>query len=228
MLRHTYGTVTAISTDSTSITIDKDFPTLPAVSPETEITGTQTLTIQADATNGTLFYDVDAKTVATIDNFSGETSLDGKFVRIAARYQEDGTLVATRIWASSTFNSVWVSPEGHVLNVNANTDIVTVTNESGIGVPLTVNANTTVLLSPALEPGGRCHADRHRHRVPDQQEHRARLQGACQCRGSARRAAGGAGNRHRNRGLLGRDLGTRAPAASPTRTTSCAPSTTTP
>jgi hypothetical protein len=142
VLRHTYGTVTAISADSSSITIDKDFPTLPAVSPETEVTGTQTLTIQADATNGTLFYDVDAKTVTTIDNFSSETGLTGKYVRIAARYQENGTLVATRIWASSTFNSVWLSPEGHVLNVNPNTDIITVTNESGIGVPLTVNANT--------------------------------------------------------------------------------------
>ncbi len=142
VLRHAYGTVTAISSDSTSITIDKDFPTLPAASPETEITGTQALTIEADATNGTVFYDVDAHTVSTIDNFSSETGLTGKFVRIAARYQQNGTLVATRIWASSAFNSVWLSPEGHVLNVNPNTDIVTVTNDSGVGVPLTVNANT--------------------------------------------------------------------------------------
>ncbi|HTC51826.1 MAG TPA: DUF4382 domain-containing protein [Steroidobacteraceae bacterium] len=142
VLRHTYGTVTGISTDNSSIIIDKDFPTLPAISPETEVTGTQTLTIQADATNGTLFYDLDAKTTTTIMNFSSETSLSGKYVRIAARYQVDGTLVATRIWASSTFNNVWVSPEGHVLNVNPNTDIITVTNESGVGVPLTVNSST--------------------------------------------------------------------------------------
>jgi hypothetical protein len=142
VLRHTYGTVTAVASDNTSISIAKDFPTLPAVSPETEITSSQTLTIQADATNGTLFYDVDAKTVTTINNFSGESGLNGKFVRVAARYQDNGTLVATRIWASSTFNSVWLSPEGHVLNVNPNTDIITVTNESGIGIPLTVNANT--------------------------------------------------------------------------------------
>ncbi len=131
ILRHTYGTVTAISSDNSSLTIDKDFPTLPAVAPETEITSTQALTIEADATNGTLFYDLDAKTATTIKNFSGETSLTGKFVRVAARYQEDGTLVATRIWASSTFNNVWLSPEGHVLDVNANTDVITVTNEAG-------------------------------------------------------------------------------------------------
>ncbi|HTY94240.1 MAG TPA: DUF4382 domain-containing protein [Steroidobacteraceae bacterium] len=142
VLRHTYGTVTGISSDNTSITIDKDYPTLPAVSPETAVTGTQTLTILADATNGTLFYDLDAKTTSTIMNFSNESSLNGKFVRIAARYQDNGTLVATRIWASSTFNSVWVSPEGHVLNVNANTNVITITNERGIGVPLVVNANT--------------------------------------------------------------------------------------
>ncbi|HEY4339678.1 MAG TPA: DUF4382 domain-containing protein [Steroidobacteraceae bacterium] len=142
VLRHTYGTVTGISGDSTSITINKDFPTLPAVSPQTEVTGTQTLSILADSTNGTLFYDLDAKSATTIKNFSSEPSLNGKFVRIAARYQDNGTLVATRIWASSSFNSVWVSPEGHVLNANANTNVLTITNESGIGVPLTVNANT--------------------------------------------------------------------------------------
>ena len=142
VLRHTYGTVTMISSDGASITIDKDFPTLPAVAPETQITGTQTLTIQADAANGTRFYDLDAKTATTIDNFSGAASLNGRFVRIAARYQDNGTLVATRIWASSSFNNVWVSPEGHVLNANANSNVLTITNESGIGVPLTVNANT--------------------------------------------------------------------------------------
>ena len=142
VLRHTYGTVSSIATDNSAITVVKDFPTLPAVSPETETTGSQSLTIQADATNGTLFYDLDAKSTATIKNFAGETGLSGRFVRIAARYQEDGTLVATRIWVSNTFNSVWVSPEGHVLNVNAGTDVVTITNEAGVGVPLVVDANT--------------------------------------------------------------------------------------
>ncbi len=142
VLRHHYGTVTGVSSDNTSISIDKDYPTLPAVSPETETTSSNSLTIAADATNGTLFYDVDAKTVTTIDNFSTESSLNGKFVRIAVRYQANGTLVATRIWASSTFNSVWLSPEGHVLNANANTDIITVTNESRRRRTDEVNAST--------------------------------------------------------------------------------------
>ncbi len=142
VLRHMYGTVNSISSDNSSITISKDFPTLPAQNPETAVVGSQSLTILADATNGTLFYDVDAKTSTTIMNFSTESTLTGKFVRIAARYQENGTLVATRIWASSSFANVWISPEGHVLHANASTDTVTIENEAGVGVPLVVDANT--------------------------------------------------------------------------------------
>jgi hypothetical protein len=134
--------VTAVSSDNTSISITKEFPTLPVVNPETAVAGSQSLQILADATNGTLFYDLDAKTSTTIKSFASETSLVGKYVRIAARYQENGTLVAVRIWASSSFNNVWLSPEGHVLHVNTNTDVMTVLNESGVGVPLTVDANT--------------------------------------------------------------------------------------
>jgi hypothetical protein len=142
VLRHMYGDVTAISSDNSNISITKEFPTEPVVTPETAVAGAQTLQILADATNGTIFYDVDAKTRTVIKDFSAEASVVGKFVRIAARYQEDGTLVATRIWASSTFNNVWLSPEGHVLHVNTNTDVMTVQNESGRGVDLVVDANT--------------------------------------------------------------------------------------
>jgi hypothetical protein len=142
VLRHTYGGVTAVASDQSSITITKEFPTEPAVNPETAVATSQSLQILADATNGTRFYDLDAKTQTVIKDFSGEASLPGKSVRIAARYQENGSLVATRIWASSKFNNVWVSPEGHVLHVNPNSNVVTVANESGRGVALTVDANT--------------------------------------------------------------------------------------
>lgn len=142
VLRHLYGDVTAIASDNSSITITKEFPTEPVVTPETAVAGAQSLQIRADATNGTIFYDVDAKTRTIIKDFSSEASVNGKFVRVAARYQEDGTLVATRIWASSQFNSVWLSPEGHVLHVNTGTDVMTVENESGLGVDLLVDANT--------------------------------------------------------------------------------------
>jgi Domain of unknown function (DUF4382) len=142
VLRHLYGDVTSIASDNASITVTKEFPTEPAVNPETAIATAQSLQVLADSTNGTIFYDLDAKTRTVITDFSAESSLPGKSVRIAARYQEDGTLVATRIWASSEFNTVWLSPEGHVLHVDATNNIVTVENESGQGVPLTINANT--------------------------------------------------------------------------------------
>jgi hypothetical protein len=99
--------------------------------------------ILADATNGTLFYDVDAKTTTTIKSFSSEaSSLSGKYIRVASRYQEDGTLVAVRVWASSQFNNVWVSPEGHVLHVDATNNVMSITNESGVSVPVTVDSGT--------------------------------------------------------------------------------------
>lgn len=143
VLRHTYGTVTGVATDNSSITITKDVPAIPVQSPEVAVPTSMSLSIQADATNGTLFYDVDAKTVATITDFSAEASaLSGKYVRVAARYQENGTLVATRIWTSSSFNSVWLSPEGHVLRVDPAANVITVENESGHAVPLTVDDNT--------------------------------------------------------------------------------------
>jgi len=143
ILRHTYGTVMGVSSDNTYVTINKDYPVEPPTNPETEITSSQTLNILADATNGTLFYDVDAKTVVTIKDFSTVAmGLPGRYVRVAARYQSNGSLVAVRMWAANQFNSVWLSPEGHVLHVNTNTDVIVVQNELGLGIPVTVNSNT--------------------------------------------------------------------------------------
>ncbi len=143
VLRHMYGNVTAVASDNSSITITREFPTEPPVNPETAVASSQSIQILPDSTNGTIFYDLDAKTTTTIHNFAAEAStIVGKNVRIAARYQSNGTLVAVRIWSSTTFNNVWISPEGHVLHVNTATDVVTVQNELGVGVPLTVNATT--------------------------------------------------------------------------------------
>jgi hypothetical protein len=152
VLRHLYGDVTKISTDSTTITVTKEFPVEPPTNPETAVAGSQSLQVAADSVNGTIFYDLDAKTRTVIDNFSSEPSLVGRYVRIAARYQENGTLVATRIYASNEFNTVWVSPEGHVLHVNTTSDIVTVENESGIGVPLLVTADTQFFVREPYDP----------------------------------------------------------------------------
>ena len=147
VLRHTYGTVTSVNstnslTDS-SITITRDFAVRPPTTPETAIASSQSLTILADATNGTIFYDVDAKTRNVIKDFSTVAStLPNKYVRIAARYQQDGTLVAVRVWASTSFDSIWLSPEGHVLHVDTTNDIITVQNEDGTPAQVTVDANT--------------------------------------------------------------------------------------
>ncbi len=152
VLRHLYGDVASVAADNSAITVTKEFPTVPAVSPETAIATTQSLQILADSANGTIYYDVDAKTRTVIKDFSAQTTLPGKSVRIAARYQEDGTLVATRIWASSQFNNVWLSPEGHVLHVDTTNNIVNVANESGRGVDLTIDANTQFFFREPQNP----------------------------------------------------------------------------
>jgi Domain of unknown function (DUF4382) len=143
ILRHHYGTAQGVSTDNSTLTFYKDYPVYPPTSPETENTSAQSLSVEADSTNGTIYYDVDGKTQATIMDFSSiASSIGGKYIRVAARYQVDGSLVAVRLWASSSFNSVWISPEGHVLHVDTATNTLVVENELGFGVPLTVDANT--------------------------------------------------------------------------------------
>ncbi len=143
VLREPYGTVTAVASSNTSFTMTKDFAVYPPTSPETAIASTESLEILADSTNGTIFYDLDAKTRTVIHDFSAQAAtLDGKYVRVAARYQSDGSLVAVRVWASATFNEVWLSPEGHVLQVNAAAGQLVIQNEEGTPVPVTVNATT--------------------------------------------------------------------------------------
>jgi Domain of unknown function (DUF4382) len=140
VLRHTYGTVSGVSAGS--LTLYKDFPVMPATNPESAIESAEQLSIDCDGVNGTIVYDLDAGTRTVVNNFGSESALNGKYVRIAARFQQDGSLVAVRVWASSDFTKVWLSPEGHVLNVNTASAVITVTNEDGIGVPVSINAAT--------------------------------------------------------------------------------------
>jgi Domain of unknown function (DUF4382) len=153
VLRHAYGDVTAAS--GTSMTVTREFPTEPIVSPETYVTTTQSFTISLDQTAGagTIFYDLDSKPVTpvTISNFSQLSSAlqsalasGSEQVRVAARYQEDGTLVATRIFASTSFDTVWLSPEGHVLHVNPLSGMLTVQNDLGQPVDFLVNSSTLI------------------------------------------------------------------------------------
>lgn len=143
VLRDLYGSATGVSSDNTTLTITKVHPVLPPTNPETATAGTHSLQILADATNGTIFYDLDVKTRTIIKNFSTLAgNINGKYVRVAARFQQNGTLVAVRVWASSSFQSVWLNPEGHVLHVDTTGNTLTVLNDSGQPVTLSVDSNT--------------------------------------------------------------------------------------
>jgi hypothetical protein len=143
VLRHLYGQVTAIASDNASITVTKELPKLPVASPETPVSTGTSLKILVDATNGTIYRDLDAGTSEVIKDFSHQSAaLVGKQLRIAARYQSNGSLVATRLWASSDFAKIRVSPEGHVLHVDPVAGRIVVANEAGRPIPVTVNSAT--------------------------------------------------------------------------------------
>lgn len=157
VLRHLYGSVTSVAMDNTSLVINKEMPTLPPVSPETAVATGEAVTILADAANGTLYYDLDATTVTPSvmrDFATVAAALPGKQLRVQARYQPDGTLVATRVFASSAFNVVWQSPEGHVLRVDSQQGLLVVAGEAGAPAALRVDANTLFVLpnQPANAP----------------------------------------------------------------------------
>jgi hypothetical protein len=110
--RHMYGDVTSIASDNASIMVTKEFPVEPAVSPETAVATTQSLQILADSTNGTIFYDVDAKSHSVIKDFSSESNLPGKSVRIARATRRTARwwLPASGPAAGSTTSSWPVNP----------------------------------------------------------------------------------------------------------------------
>jgi hypothetical protein len=149
-LRHIYGQAVSVTTTTTTddtLTIARAFPVHPITTPETAtVVSTDTIPILADSVNGTIFDNIDTNSISTIDNFSSVatalTTSPGMFVRIAARYQANGTLVATRIYASGTFGNIWQNPEGHVLHVNTNTNTMWVTTEDGKATEAKIAAET--------------------------------------------------------------------------------------
>ena len=151
VLRHLYATFVSVSSDNSSITVNRLFPEEPPVNPEQAIPTSRNLTILADNANGTLFYDMDAHTHTRITDFSTVSSnLTGKFLRIAARFQADGSLVAVRIWISASFNTVWLSPEGHVRHVLSSS--LAIDNEDGVPVTVDVNGNTQFFFRAPASP----------------------------------------------------------------------------
>lgn len=143
VLRQMYGTLTEVSADGKSIALTRDYPTEPVVTPETAVSTPDLLTVLADSGNGTEFDDIDAGTSMTVSNFAALAGLTpGRFLRVSARYQSDGSLVATRIWAGDTFSSVWSGPEGHVTQVDAADGTLKVEDGSGKPVAVETDANT--------------------------------------------------------------------------------------
>ncbi len=145
VLRQAKGLVTSVASDNSAFTFTKEYEVFPIpTTGPAPILSQQSLTVQADATNGTLFYDMDARTASVVHDFSAQAgTLVGKHVRVAARYQANGTLTAVRVWASSTWAKVWISPEGHVNHVDATNGVIYLDNENGHSVPVAVDANTS-------------------------------------------------------------------------------------
>lgn len=104
LLRHMRGSVASTTTSSITVT--------------TEHKGTKT--VDVDATNGTLFYDLDASPVTPLTSTTVPAGLTtGKFVRVASRYQGSGSLTAVRVWYTTDPSKLRrFSPEGHVVAVD--------------------------------------------------------------------------------------------------------------
>jgi hypothetical protein len=143
VLRQFYGTLVSVSSDGRALTVTRDYPTEPAVNPETAVSTSQTLSILADTGNGTLFDDLDDGVHMTVTNYASLSGLSpARFLRVSARYQPNGSLVATHIWTGNDFQTVWSSPEGHVMQVNSANDTLTIEDESGHSQSVPINAQT--------------------------------------------------------------------------------------
>jgi hypothetical protein len=114
------------------------------------------LTLLADATNKTLFYNLDALPMSVNASFTFPGDLTaGKYVRATARFQGDGSLWAVRVWYSSDASKLptWM-PEGHVLSVNTGTHTLRVLNEKGVPVSVSVDSGTQFFFQGGTTPIG--------------------------------------------------------------------------
>ena len=207
VLRHTYGNVSAISSDNGSITITKEFPVEPHVNPETAVAGAQSLQILADATNGTLFYDVDAKTKSVIMNFSSESGLGGQVRAHRGALSRGRHARRHAHLGQQPIQQRLVEPgrPRAARQCRQRCDL----GRRRIGSPRCHDRRCQhgVLFPRAAKSRRRRGTDRHRARVPREQESGARLQSACERRRSAGDTAGRAEHRHRDRRIRRRHLG---------------------
>jgi hypothetical protein len=166
VLRHLYGTNISVSSDGSSFTMNKIFLPVPApttVTNSSVAASTQSLQILADnnnlnGNNGTVVWNLDASppqrfvvTNFDLDGVASILSQPGEFVRVQARYQAGGTLVAVRVWASTSFSKVFASPEGHVLDVDPSAGTFTIVTENGnASAAIQVSSGTQFFFNNAL------------------------------------------------------------------------------
>jgi len=129
-LRHMRGQVTSVAADAKSFVF------------HTERGKDKTLLV--DATNKSLFFDLDVAPVVPNASFTVPTTLTAtKYARATARFQADGSLTAVRVWYSSDATKLpkWM-PEGHVIKVDTTLNQLRVLRENGVPANIQINANT--------------------------------------------------------------------------------------
>ncbi len=129
-LRHLRGQVNSVATDAKSFVL------------HTEHGKDRTLLV--DATNKSLFYDLDVAPVVPNASFTVPAGLTAtKYARATARFQSDGSLTAVRVWYSSdTAKLPRQAPEGHIVRVDGTLNQIRVLRENGAPTTLQIDANT--------------------------------------------------------------------------------------
>lgn len=130
VLRHHRGQVTSVATDASSFVLHTSHGA--------------DLTLKVDATNKTLFYDLDATPVNPVASTTVPAGLTvNKYAKVTARYQDDGSQWAARVWYSADASKLptW-TPEGHVVKVDALNKAITVLSDTGTPMKFSV-ADTT-------------------------------------------------------------------------------------
>ena len=133
-LRRHRGTVTSVAADGSSFTMLTEHG--------------QTLTILADTTSPTLFYNLDVTPVTAVDSTTVPATVLGAgadAVECTARYQADGTLNAVRVWYTAAANASKLPtyrPEGHIAKVDVANGFIYVLDSAGNAKQIAVGTGT--------------------------------------------------------------------------------------
>jgi hypothetical protein len=144
--RHLVGRITAA--DAGSLTLAK----VPTDGPA-DATGGGSLRVLVDPDQGTACTDLDTGDQETLRSFAPAAGAGpGRYVRVAARAQGDGSLVAVRIWTGSALAQVRAGAEGHLLGTDLAAGTLTVADPAGTAT-LQVAPTTRFFLRAPGVPG---------------------------------------------------------------------------